>query len=98
MNITLAKKNKTNFEYHMKGEILEEAQATMYLGITISSDLSWNKHINTMTAKANRVLNFLKRNLKQCLKPIKEKALMSGLSQNMHLQSGTHIPPKTQRI
>ena len=66
----------------MKEEILEEAQATMYLGITthtcIFSDLSWNKHtytcINTRTATANRVLNFVRRNLKKCPKSIKEKA------------------------
>ena len=73
MIITLAKKNITNFEYRMKGEILE-AQATMYLGITVSSDLTWNRHINTMTAKAYRVLNFLKRNLKKYPKSVKEKA------------------------
>ena len=58
----------------MKVEILEESLATMYLGITISSDLSWNRHINTMRVIATRVLNFLKRNLKKCHTSIKEKA------------------------
>lgn len=74
MNITLQKTRLTKFQYYMKGELLQLTDATVYLGITISANLSWNKHIDTMTSKANRVLNFLKRNLKKCPKQIKEKA------------------------
>jgi hypothetical protein len=35
-----------------------------YLGITIQNNLKWDKHINTITAKANQSLGFIKRNLK----------------------------------
>ena len=31
-------------------------------GVTISSDLTWDTHINTILAKANRMLAFLRRN------------------------------------
>ena len=31
-----------------------------YLGVTISSDLSWNTHITTITARANRLLGFIR--------------------------------------
>jgi hypothetical protein len=77
MNLTLATKNIIQFEYKMKGEILENVEATMYLGITITTNLKWNRHINLLTTKANRVLNFLKRNLKNCPKSIKERAYLT---------------------
>ena len=35
-----------------------------YLGVTLSNDLDWLKHIATMTNKANSKLSFLRRNLK----------------------------------
>jgi len=34
------------------------------LGVTVSSDLSWSTHANTICAKANQKLGFIKRNLK----------------------------------
>ena len=34
-----------------------------YLGVTLSNDLEWSKHIATMTNKANSNLSFLRRNL-----------------------------------
>ena len=44
------------------------------LGVLISSDLSWNKHIDTITTKANRMLGFLKRN---CTKDVPPRAVKS---------------------
>ena len=37
-----------------------------YLGVSLSNDLEWSKHIATMTNKANSKLSFLRRNLKGC--------------------------------
>ena len=37
---------------------------TKYLGVTLSNDLEWSKHIATMTIKANSKFVFLRRNLK----------------------------------
>ena len=37
-----------------------------YLGVTLSNDLEWSKHIAIMTNKANSKLSFLRRNLKGC--------------------------------
>jgi len=33
------------------------------LGITISSDLRWHKHVDSVSAKATRTLNFIRRNI-----------------------------------
>ena len=40
----------------------------------ITSDLSWNHHIDTITAKANRMLGFLRRN---CARDLPSKAVKS---------------------
>jgi len=34
-----------------------------YLGVTVSSHLRWEKHINTIAAKATRTVNFVCRNV-----------------------------------
>ena len=48
-----------------------------YLGITLSNDLEWSKHIATMTNKANSKLSFLRRNLKGCSEKLKQTAYFS---------------------
>ena len=50
---------------------------TKYLGVTLSNDLEWSKHIATMTNKANSKLSFLHRNLKGCLENLKQTAYFS---------------------
>ena len=48
-----------------------------YLGVTLSNDLEWSKHIATMTYKANSKLSFLRRNLKGCPEKLKQTAYFS---------------------
>ena len=48
----------------MSGQVLEEVKDAKYLGVTVSDDLEWTKHINAITTKANSKLSFLRRNLK----------------------------------
>ena len=50
---------------------------TKYLGVTLSNDLEWSKHIATMTNKANYKLSFLRRNLKGCPEKLKQTAYFS---------------------
>jgi hypothetical protein len=45
-----------------------------YLGATFSSDLSWTSHINNISAKANRTIDFLRRNIHSCPKEVKAAA------------------------
>ena len=58
----------------MNGHTLEKADSAKYLGITIQNNLKLDKHINTITAKANQSLGFIKRNLKIHSPAIKEHA------------------------
>ena len=46
-------------------------------GLTISSDLSWNTHVDITAKKATTSLNFLKRNLHSCPSTVKEKCYKS---------------------
>ena len=48
-----------------------------YLGVTLSNDLEWSKHIATMTNKANSKLSFLRRNLKGCPEKLTQTAYFS---------------------
>ena len=43
------------FNYSLTGQVLGEV---IDLGVTLSNDLEWSKHIATMTKKANSKLSF----------------------------------------
>ena len=55
------------YQYELSGQVLEEVKDAKYLGVTVSDDLEWTKHIDVITSKANSKLSFLGRNLKGCL-------------------------------
>lgn len=75
-NILRITKKKTTIahQYTLHGHVLEEVSSAKYLGVTISDDMSWNRHIDQTCAKANKKLGFLKRNLKVKDSALKEKA------------------------
>ena len=43
----------------------------MYLGVTLDSTLSFNRHIDATCKKANSILSFIQRNLSKCHRKIK---------------------------
>ena len=51
-------------QYTLHGKELETCPSAKYLGITISSDLRWNKHVDEVCSKANKTLGFVQRNLR----------------------------------
>ena len=50
-------------QYTLHNCILESISSGKYIGIDISSDLSWDTHINRISKKANNTLGFLRRNI-----------------------------------
>ena len=64
------KTKKTEANYH--GHTL--VTSAKYLGLTITNKLQWDQHINNITAKENKTLGFLRRNLKIPSIRIKEQA------------------------
>jgi len=74
--LTISKKLKENNiynDYIMHGSCLERVDSATYLGVELSSKLSWGPHISKISSKANRVLGMLRRNLKAA--PPNTKAL-----------------------
>ena len=48
--------------YTLHNQNLSETDSAKYLGLTITSDLQWNQHINNITNKANSILGLLRIN------------------------------------
>ena len=71
------KKQPSSFLYSLGGCVLSKVPSTTYLGVTIREDLQWENHISGITAKANRTLGFLRRNLRYCPKQLRELAYFS---------------------
>ena len=60
--------------YVLYGHTLENVSSAKYLGVTINNTVSWDDHTSNTGSKANRVLGFLRCNLKISASNIKEKA------------------------
>ena len=76
------KRTRIKHQYFLNGAALDAVTSTKYLGITITQDLKWNRHIANICQKANNTLAFLRRNLKinsPALKTMAYKALVRPL-------------------
>ncbi|XP_071145327.1 uncharacterized protein [Mytilus edulis] len=76
ISVTRNKKPIT-FNYTLHNHSLEHVTTAKYLGVTISSNLKWDVHINNICKKANSTLGFLRRNLNISSTSIKEQAYKS---------------------
>ena len=69
-----ASRRPINTLYYLHGQVLEAVTSARYLGVDISSGLSWNSIIDRIIGNANSTLGFLKRNLKTKLPKVRETA------------------------
>ena len=58
-------------EYYLHNHKLTTVTNTKYLGVTLDSTLSFNRHIDATCKKANSILSFIRRNLSKCHRKIK---------------------------
>ena len=61
-------------DYILHGQVLESVTSARYLGLDISSSLSWNPRVNRITGNANRTLGFVLRNIKTKMSKVRETA------------------------
>ena len=78
-NIMRISRSRTPFRqfYSLDSHVLAEVDSAKYLGVTISSELSWSPHVSSIVGKANSTLGFLRRNLRRCPAKLKETAYIS---------------------
>lgn len=57
-------RSNTPSKYILHGQVLQVVPHAKYLGVTLSSDLKWNHHVDQIVSKANRSLGLIKRNIK----------------------------------
>ena len=52
------------YTYSLYGQELKHVDSVKYLGVTITKDLRWDHHINSITSKATDSLNFFRCNIR----------------------------------
>ena len=65
------KNNVIKTTYTLHNQVLQTTDSSKYLRVTLSDDLTWQKHVDITTSKANRTLGFIHRNLGHCSKQVK---------------------------
>jgi len=68
------KRSPPNTTYYINNVPLEWVSEFIYLGVKITSNLSWRGHILAKTTKANRTLNLLRRTMYSCGEGAKKRA------------------------
>ena len=76
MHISRSKTPLTKF-YSLSNTVLDVVSSAKYLGVTITDDLQWSSHVSNITSKSNRMLGFLRRNLRGCPQKLKETAYIA---------------------
>ena len=68
------KRSRVEYNYKLRGEQLVFLDSIKYLGVTITDNLHWGKHIDQMCNKAYKILGMLKRNLSSCPQAVRIQA------------------------
>lgn len=78
------KRSVSSFCYALNNASLPAVSSYKYLGVHLTSNLSWVTHINITTAESSRTLGYLKRNLKAAPAHLR------------HLAYNTYVRPKLE--
>lgn len=97
LRVSRAKKT-IKYNYTLKGHQLEAVETTKYLGVDLSTDLSWNHHINRTVKKANSMIGFLKRNLRITSSETKSSAYFTLVRPSMEYCASVWNPHHTTSI
>ena len=92
LRISTKKKKVLPTQYELHGHTLEVVDSSKYFGVTIKDDLSWGTHIQNTVSKANRTLGFLRRNMKDCTKPVKDLTYKAMIRPTMEYSSTVWDP------
>ena len=85
-------------DYTLKGTKLCIEQSSKYLGVDLQTDLSWKTYIDRVTKKANTLLGFLRRNLRNTKDDTNTKTYISMVRSNMEYWSTVWNPHHKYQI
>ena len=91
-------KKPINSEYILHGQVLETVTCARYLGVDVSSTLSWNSHIDRVVNNANRTLGYIRRNIKCQNTDVRESAYNTLVRPHLEYASAVWDPHTKERI
>ena len=98
IHISTNKRHERHTVYRLHSHTLEAVDSGKYLGLTISDDFSWHRHVDAVAAKASRTLGFLRRNLGQCTREVKSTAYTSLVRPVLEYASPAWDPTSSEGI
>ncbi|KAL8570711.1 hypothetical protein ACOMHN_039146 [Nucella lapillus] len=84
--------------YTLHEQTLEAVSSAKYLGVSMTKDLSWTKHVEMVAAKGNRTVGFLRRNLKDCTTEVRKATYMTMVRPTLEYASTVWDPHTRQDI
>lgn len=85
-------RKKPLLHYTLGQDLLTVVDSYPYLGVTISNDLRWHQHIDNISAKATRTLNFVRRNVYCCSPEAKSLAFISLIRPHLEYAAAAWDP------
>ena len=89
--------NIITHDYILHGQTLSVVSEVKYLGLTLSDDLKWDKHIGKAISKANSTMAVLRRNVRVSSKTVKATAYTALLHPHVEYCSAVW-DPYTKRL
>ena len=91
-------KYKPTYFYQMNGEVLKQVQSTPYLGIVLSENLTFERHIAKTVTKASKMLGFVQRNLCKCPERLKELSYIALVRSGLEYGACVWDPSKQKDV
>ena len=85
-------------EYILHGQVLETVTCARYLGVDISSNISWSSHIGCVVGNANRSLGYIRCNIKSKSKDVRESAYNTIVRPQLEYASAVWDPHTKEHI
>ena len=92
------KKFPTLFQYTLNGLHISKVNSTRYLGVTISSNLSWNTHVDNICKNADSTLGLLCRVLGGCSHKVNDMAYRTLVRPKLEYASSVWNPYRQHNI
>ena len=98
IRISTNRRQIVNTSYQLHGHTLEVVDSSKYLGVTISEDLTWRKHIEDSATKTNKTLGFVRPNLSECTSQVKSVAYTTMVRPRLEYSSTVWDPHLTSDV